>query len=441
MNTTKKLRQFSVFALIALAFACDTGTFELGQDYVKTDTYVELIDTVSIELSTFRFDSIQTSGSGVAWVGKTDILEVGTMSSESFFKVTMTDGFSWNNKEIYDSICISLKHSGKFLGDTLMPYMLTVNRVEQSLEGNDDDGAIYNNRTTLFDTQPLATYRYVPRPIEDQVINFRLDDEFGKEIHNFCKENYRNSDVATLFGDFLKGIRLGTTEDAHALLAFAAADSVMAMTLYSHLPSIEESIVTRAMALSESSLQYNHMQTSNLKHQFGSLTQERQMLSSSVSDNMALLHEGNGYYVRVDFPFINELLDANQKGYIVKAELQLYPVQGTYELTELPANLYFHEIEKVNVWGSIIYASDQSQATATLYTDPMFGKDIYYSVDITQYLNNRLTESIVNTDNGITFTLNASRSSSSVNALLFGGSKNKTSRSRLKIYYYYYDKN
>ncbi len=435
-----KLKLLAGFSLLALAFACDTGTFELGQDYVKTDTYVELIDTVSIELSTFRFDSIQTSGSGLAWVGSTEIPEVGTMSSESYYKVEMPDGFSWDNKEVYDSVCISLKHSGDYLGDTIMPYTLTVSRVEQTISGNDDDGAIYNNRTTRFNAQPLASYSYVPRPNEEPEITFRLDDQFGQELHNFIRDNYRNSDVSTVFEEYLKGIRLGTSGNPHAIMAFTAEDSVMMITLHSHLPSIEESTVTRQIALSESTLQYNYMQTSNLQNQFGTLTDYKEMLSSSKSGGMALLHEGNGYYVRADFPYIDELQDANQKGYIVKAELQLYPVKNTYELADLPQTIYLHEIEKVNIWGSILYGSDQSQVTGTLYTDPLFGEDIYYSVDITRYLNSRLTEEIVNVDNGLTFTLSSSRSSSNVEALLLGGSKNKTSRSRLKIYYYYYDK-
>ena len=133
-------------------------------------------------------------------------------------------------------------------------------------------------------------------------------------------------------------------------------------------------------------------------------------------------------------------MDANQKGYIVKAELQLYPVKGTYELAKLPSSIYLHEIQKVNVWGSSLTTSDQTQVTGTLYSDPLFNEDIFYSIDITQYLTSRLAESIVNINNGLTFTWSSSRNSNYVDALLFGGSRNKTSRSRLKIYYYYYDK-
>ena len=439
MDKKKIFKFLPLLSFIVIVYGCDIGTFELGQDYVESNTYVELIDTVTIELSTFRFDSIQTSGSGVAWVGSAVIPEVGTMRSESFYKVQIASGISWNKKEVYDSICISLKHSGSYLGDTLQPYTLTVNQVTQTISGN-DNGSIYNNRPTLFDPQPLGSYRYTPRPIEKPKITFRLNDDFGLGILNFCKENYQNSDASTLFANYLKGIRLGTSGDSHAMMAFAAQDSTMMITLYSHLPSIEDESLTREISLSESTLQYNYMQTNGLEHQFGSLTDYKQMLPSKTSDNMALMHEGNGYYMRVDFPYINELMDANQKGYIVKAELQLYPVEGTYELAKLPSSIYLHEIQKVNVWGSSLTTSDQTQVTGTLYSDPLFNEDIFYSIDITQYLTSRLAESIVNTNNGLTFTWSSARNSNYVEALLFGGSGNKTSRSRLKIYYYYYDK-
>ena len=439
MDKKKVFKFLPVLSFLVLVCACDIGTFELGQDYVESNTYVELIDTVTIELSTFRFDSIQTSGSGVAWVGSAVIPEVGTMRSESFFKVQMPSGITWNNKEVYDSICISLKHSGDYLGDTLQPFTLTVNPVTQTISGN-DGGTIYNNRATLFDPSPVGTYCYTPRPNEKPRISFRLNDEFGLAIHNFCRENYQNSESSTLFESFLKGIRLGTDGDSRAMMAFAAQDSTLSITLYSHLPSIEDETLTREISLSDNTLQYNYMQTSELEHQFGTLTDYKQMLPSKLSDNMALMHEGNGYYIRADIPYINELLDANQKGYIVKADLLLYPVKGTYLLADLPSSLYLHEIQKVNAWGSIIYSGDQTQVTGTLYSDPLFNEDIYYQIDITQYLNSRLTESIVNTDNGITFTWSSSRNGNYVDALLFGVSGNKTSRSRLKIYYYYYDK-
>lgn len=86
MDKKKVFKFLPVLSFLVLVCACDIGTFELGQDYVESNTYVELIDTVTIELSTFRFDSIQTSGSGVAWVGSAVIPEVGTMRSESFLK-------------------------------------------------------------------------------------------------------------------------------------------------------------------------------------------------------------------------------------------------------------------------------------------------------------------------------------------------------------------
>lgn len=425
---------------ILMVAGCNTGTFDLGQEFVKSATYTELIDTVTIQMSTFRFDSVQTSGSGVALVGEVVIPEVGTLRSQSFFKVAMQSGITWNNKETYDSVCISLKHDATFLGDTLKPFSLIVNRVTQTITGNNDDGYIYNNRITKYDEEPIGTYNFLPRPGDKPKIRFRLNDDFGQEIMNFCKENYQNSDNASFFADFLKGIRLGAGDGVESLMSFAAQDSNMVITVYSHLPAIESEVVTREISLSSSTLQYNNTEVDGLQHNFSNISEYKELLPARQSDNMVLMHESNGYYARVDFPYINELEDANHKGYVIKAELYIYPVKGSYDVDKLPTTIYMHEVKKINEWGSVLYSSDENYASGVLYTDPLFGESVYYKADITQYFNYRLTETIVNTDNGITFTWGASRSSSSQDALLIDCTTNKSNRSALKLYYYYYDK-
>ncbi len=419
--------------------SCNTGTFELGQEFVKSATYTELIDTVSIDISTFRLDSVQTSGSGVALVGDVAIPGVGTLHSQSYFKVVMSSGMGWNNKEHYDSVCISLKHGSTFMGDTLKPFSLVVNRVTQTISGN-DNGAIFNNRVTEYDDKPLGSYRYFPRPVGEPKISFRLNDDFGREIMAFCKDNYQNSDNASFFADFLKGIRLGSGDGNQSLMSFAAQDSNMVITVYSHLPAIESEIVTREITLSNSTLQYNLTNIDGLNHSFGSLSGYKDLIPSKKSDDLALMHESSGFYCRVDFPYINELQDANQKGYVIKAELLLYPAKGSYDIKKIPSQIYLHEIKKVNEWGSVLYGSDESQVTGTLYADPFLGDNVYYKADVTQYINYRLKETIVNTDNGITFTWGSSQNSNSLDALLIDCPANKSKKTALKLYYYYYDK-
>jgi hypothetical protein len=425
--------------IILSVISCNTGTFDLGQEFVRSATYTELFDTVSISVSTYRLDSVKTSGSGTALVGEVEIPQVGTMRAQSFFKVTMSSSATWSNKESYDSVCISLKHGSTYIGDTLKPFTLVVNRLTQALSAN-DEGYIYNNRTTAYEETPIGTYTYLPRPGDKPNISFRLNDDFGQEIMNFCKENYQNSDRDAFFEKFLRGIRLGSGSGTESLMSYAANDSNMVISLYSHLPAIESEVVTREITLSSSTIQYNNTKLDNIGHNFDNLNGSKDKLPSKNSDDMALMHECSGYYARIDFPYIDELQDANQKGYVIKADLLLYPVKGSYEKGKLPSYIYLHEIKKINDLGSALTNSSSSQVTGTLYSDPLYDDNVYYKADITQYINSRLTETIVNTDNGITFTLSSAQSSTNLTNILIDCTTNKSNRSSLKLYYYYYDK-
>ncbi len=72
--------------------------------------------------------------------------------------------------------------------------------------------------------------------------------------------------------------------------------------------------------------------------------------------------------------------------------LYLYPVRGSYgKQNQLPDELRLYITDENNVLEDYVYGSDGvTVQTGNLTTDDMFGKDTYYSFDLTTFVRNNL---------------------------------------------------
>lgn len=432
-------RQPAIVAILCALASCNTGTFDPGGDFIQSETYTERTDTVSIVLSTFRFDSVATSGTKLACVGAYPISVLGRQHSVSFSKLALPSPITWNNKEIYDSVCLQLRHSGLVWGDSLAPFTVRVHTASEKWStGN--DGKIYNTRATGIHSTAIGTYTYLPYVNVRKQIRYRLDDGFGQELFEFIRSNYSSSEMSDLWEQYFYGLHLSGSENSQAMVGYAASDSSLQVTLYSHTPDIEKRVVKRSFVCDQSEKQYNQTRLEGVSEPFASILAYRDVLTERQTEGIALMHEASGHYLRIDFPYLNELLYANQNGHVVKAELRLIPAKGHNERKLLPPSLYLSEIRQANVWGSGV-TNGSEQVAAQLVVDPTTDEGTYYAMDVTYYLNTRLTESVVNLHNGLTLTLGASSDSGNFSSLILGGRTHLWSRSKLILYYYYYDKN
>lgn len=439
-NRLKKLVVGLTFVTAVVLSACNNEDLTLNSTFVKSLTYAEYVPDAAITLSTFRLDSVQTSGYNTVWIGRHKKPIIGDVCSKSILKLSEPT-YNWVAKEKYDSVTIVLRHNGSYQGDTTRAITVNISPLTQPLRFAEDESAFYNVRTFSVSDKVIGSYRFRPRPNQHPRLRFRLSDEFGQSLVNFIKnnQNLESGLRTTNFEKFLGGIQISSNEDAENLIAFRA-DSVK-IQLHSHLTtSIEEGRQTRTLTLTESEKQYNVVWNENIESPYETLTDHYNQVSETEGGLHSVMFEGLGYYTRINIPELENIMSINEYAHIVKAELVLYPERDSYDKHNFPSTFYLSVVGKNNVVESTVVTSSATRVAAVLHNNELDENDVYYTADITYYVNAALANGEIDKYEGLQLTWNTAMYSTDYNFMVFNGSGKEKYYSYLKLYYYYYDK-
>ena len=438
-NRYKTLFAVLIAAVVGVLSGCDDSQFVIGNTFPSSMSYAEFTNDTYMRTATFRLDSVQTSGQNLIWIGRCNRPVIGDVCSESVMKMSELSGYSWGTKEKYDSITITLRHTGDYQGDTMKAMTVNVLRLGQPLKFADNETAFYNVRT-FKDSTSIGSFRFVPKPHSRPHLRYRLDDDFGMELRDFfIKYNGVASDVRMkAFEQFLGGIKIKAGDDSENLMAFRA-DSLK-ITLHSHLPGMSEIKYSRTMTMTESEKQYNVIWTENEDTPYETLKED---VSVSVTEDDGAQHsvmfEGLGYYTRINFKNLEDVVSRNQTSHVVKATLVMYPERGSYDKHNFPSTFYLWDINKGNVFQDAVTNIASSRVKGVLHKNLLDENDVYYTADITYYMNTLLSQDYIDENIGLALTWGTSMSPVDYNFMVFNGHTKTKYYSRLEIYYYNYD--
>ncbi len=458
----------AIFGAIVLfaVWSCSDEALVTDSGFLRSETRAEQTDEVPIQLSTFRLDSIVTSSQNVVWVGKVNKPVIGDICSESFIKIGKplhTNDWTWLSKEKYDSVEIILRHTGAYEGDTmqnLIIYVNHLNRVAKQSELNPEkkdsiynyikmvehQKEFYNTDTSFHAGKRIGKHLFKPRPHAKQRINFRLDDDFGKEIVEFIKK-YRGKDITgsdRYFQEYvLGGINLSFDESAKSLCAFRS-DSVK-IILHSHVSGINSIKRIREMTLDNPKMQFNKVWNENMEKPFDTLQNQWETITEVEGNHHSFEFEGLGYYTRINFPSLELITSKSDYAHIAKATLTVYVERDSYDKRRIPYTFFLSTIGRSNEFENSIPVVNSAHNTvyAQLHYDPFDLNQVYYTFDLTYYINSRLNQDIVPTD-GLFLTWGTTYNPMNYNFMVFNGNdmpKDKLRyRSKLDIIYYYFDR-
>lgn len=444
-NRMRTLVALLMTGFVTLLSSCHNEDFWIEPSFIDSGAYAEATDIVPIEMSTFRLDSVMTSGQNLAWVGKHSKPVIGDVCSEAIMRMTDPSSYGWNTKEKYDSITITLIHSGDYQGDTLVPMTINIHRMAQPVRFAEREYAFYNVRE-FRDSTSIGEFRFRPRPHSRPKLRYRLNDDFGRELFAFIRAN--NSVNAALakknFESFLGGIKLVYGDDTENIMAFKTNEIVI--SLHTHLNFMEYNRITRTLTVESDSktgtpLQYNSVWTENTVTPYDKLTERYKQVTEKEGNLHSVMFEGLGYYTRINFPTMDEILSQAEYKHIVKAELYLYPEHGSYDKRNFPNHHYLSVLNKGNVITESVNASVAGGRSIGLLVYNRYDeKDVYYVSDITYYLNKAMEKGYVDRDEGLLVTWNSGMAPTDYNFLLFNGRGKNKYYSYMKLYYYNYDK-
>lgn len=439
-KTENDMKKTIVFLLlIAFVWACTEEDLivSVGENFIKSQTTVALIDTISVQLSTFKIDSISTSGTGYALVGAYSDSEFGTIASTAYLQMGMPDEEP-DEDEIFDSLLISLPYSGLCYGDTLQYQTIEVYRVIQDIETAEGESYLYNSSQFAFESSPIGSVRVKPRPNFYDQLEFRLSDELGRELMALLYDEEDEINSNEDFMDNFKGLALCAGNENNMLLSFVA-DSSLKLTLHTHRVDEEKIEKTYSFAHFSTGLQFNKISGEYSGMALGKLGTQRSNISSAELDDKAYLQGGVGVVTRVDFNGISKILEEERANILYKAELILKPYPGSYKNIAPPQYLTLYSTDKYNNLVAEVTDDDGELIYASFSYDEFYDEDNYYLFDVTDYVYNELSDGYVDPDNGLLIMMEGNDFQGTANRVVFDARKSSKYRPELKLYYVFYN--
>lgn len=440
INKRYKKWLIPAYLIISIWFSsCQEGELDMDDSYVYTSTYTALIDTVTLQLSTI-VDTVVTSNTSNALVGYYQHPVMGGQAALSYFSLNMPSDFTWDtDEEVFDSLTLILRPNAYSIGDTMVDASFSIHELMETIELDDDDNSLYNTNSFQYKSTPVGSQNFRPYPQEKEEVEIRLNDSYALRIIEFLNEYENHVDKSSLFEDEYKGLVVKCdTNTTRAAIGFQVSDTTSYLRLYSHTVDLEKREKEQTLSL-KSPLHFNEIYANNKDIIYNKLEDKKGNLPEQKTNGMVMLQSGLGYRFRVDFPALNNLLELEVKGHIVKAELRIYPDMNIMKSGDLPSSLNIGDIYRANeVWGSLSDANG-NPLTSRLILDNIYHEDTYYSFDLTNYINSRMQEPIVDTDRGLFITLPNTNMGSSLMWLAANGHTVTKNNSKLLLYYYYYD--
>lgn len=441
MTSYLKKALFIILSFSGLLFySCTDDSLSIGKQFIHSTTYTELIDTVSLRLSTFRADSLETSSKSVALVGNYETYGLGNAVAASYMSFTNEYADDIEDHENFDSLTITLKYSGYSKGDTLKPFKIRIHRLLDTLQTNFTTDVFYNTSHFQY-SSPIDSFTFYPRPNRGKDLEFKMNKALGEELWQLIDEQITN----TKFESYFKGIVLTCDQEvSHTVLGFSAADTTgLTLNLYSHKNADLDQATVRRIGIKDVIHQYNQIKSSNaIADMDTKLTKQNYSISETATNNITFIQCGTGYFTRIDFPFLSDLQEFNERGRIVQATLLIKPVTTYTAIKDLPSSISISTINKLNVFESYVLDSYGNTQTGDLYPDyeSIDGNYTYYAYDITSFINTQLAKDVIQDGDGLALSFPSEEIYATVNSLQLGGFTNKNFQSQLLIYYYNYDK-
>lgn len=431
-----------LFILSLLIFSCsdenNLPAVSIGNSFIKPQTQIVMVDTFTVNLSTVKIDSIQTSGSGVLLAGSFDDPDMGRVSSTGFFQVAIPDTTELAEGSVFDSLTLILDYNGKWYGDTLQPYTLNIYRVTEEIATN-DDSYLYNTSDFVYDPNPLGTATVKPKPNFYSTIEIKLSDTFGKELTGLLLENSDKVASTENFIEYFKGIAVGPAPGDAALLGFEASDSSLNMVLYTHYIGEEKIEVSSKFPMYLSETCFNHVETDRSGTSLYNLAAQKIEIPSAETGNRTFLQSGSGIVTRIDFPGLNKLLEFDSGNILYKAELILKPYPSSYTKATLPEQIIFYTTDKYNRLISNIQDSDGNAITADFHFDDLYNENTWYQFDVTDFIMDELADTYFDTDVGLIAMFPEDSFQASFDRIVFDARQSMEFKPVLKLYFLFYN--
>ncbi|ADV50748.1 hypothetical protein Celal_3484 [Cellulophaga algicola DSM 14237] len=437
-----KLWVFSTIILLGLLGSCSDDTndsdFLAGDLFTDSNIRVVLIDTLTVNISTIKFDSIITSAAERILIGQYTDPVFGKVRSANYSGF-LPNSYYIDTEAEYDSIVLFAKYDTYYYNDTTKTNTIKIKRLSDNFDP-DENNVFYNNSTVAYDDIDLGIISYIPRPQSSDSLEIKLTDDLGLEFFNQF-QNKIVTDNAEFTNEFKGLALLPDTEDDGSVIGFSKSSSDFYMRLYySTAGEIERTQSYTDIILNTSDSPnpfFNNISATDPINYLQTLTNGEVSLSSDDSDDESFIQSGTGIATKIELPYLKTVNNVGGQGTLLKAVLKIKPVAGSYsDYLMLREYLSVYLVDKNNDITSQLYNTDASVVSAILNTYNQEYNDVYFEIDLTAYI-----EGILSTD------LNSEESlllipenyTATVDRFILNGTLNSSTKTKLELTYAVYD--
>jgi hypothetical protein len=415
--------------VVLLLVSCGTDSSEIGSGFFNGGNLdFSFIDTVSVKLSTIKYEDIVTLSSKRLLVGHHDDEKLGSITAATYFQVA-TPSVSTLSKlaTSFNYLQLVLKYDKYHFYDTTAMHRFKVYRVTEEIEV-DKDGYLYNHSTFAVAPDSLGAASFRARPNRDDSVTIQLDPALGMELYNKLVAGSTDLTDLTQFQRYLRGIAVfpDTTING-SILGFKPTAEIRLYYLDKSVTPSDDKKYVSFPVTTTNCLYFNHIATDTRGTKLqDKLPKNESVLSSDLTDNESYIQAGTGYAVRVDLPYIKNLSDV-PNFYINSAILEVFPTHKSYDLVTPLPNLIVYPIYQSNMRAST------SAGTPRLLQEANIPQDQFYQLDVTAFITQQFGLD-PDSQQALLFLLDDTQQSQEFQASLsrvYMGA----ARTRLKIYY------
>lgn len=430
----------AVAAVLILA-ACEKAYIQFGDSFVNNNyTNIVMVDTIAPVISTVFRDSVVTSQTGTVLAGSYTDPIFGHISAASFFVMSPPASIpDLHSSAMFDSLTLRLTGDSSFYGDSTIVQRLQVQQLSERILFADNETSLYDRSDFSVSPSILGSIALNIRPSQKDSVRIRLSDSKGLELWSLIKNKATEVNTANDFEYYFKGLKIAPKNSSADAAIYGFYDTIV-MRLYYHEsnPDIVQKQID--FTLINQNKQFNQLRYNRTGSILNTSIPENKEIASANLNGAAYIQPLTGAIMKLSFPTIkNALLQRSDYLQLMSAELILKPVGNSYsQYLMLPPELTAYTTDVNNLPGSLIGLLGSTGSSAAQYgnlvTDWLYGRDTYYSYDLTSYLQQQVLLDGDNS-NALLFFPPTPAYNTRLNRVAIGDSKNAESKMQLKVYY------
>jgi hypothetical protein len=358
-------------------------------------------------MSTLFTDSTATAGTGFLMVGNYRDAFFGEVSTRAFLQVTPpASPPAITLFDNYDSIALIMlfKRANPYYGDSTLTQSFVVNQVDSTYQLGSFQRGWFSNSSLPINPVPLGSTSVIIAPNipstsqgRGDTVIIRLDDALGEQLFNMI---YNKSDTVfkpANWQNWFNGLCVSPGPGSQGAI-YGFQDSAVMRVYYREngVTSIQKFI---DFGLSNKSNQFNNVKEDWSGTPLANLikpTEQAQAPPATLSTataNASYVQSIGGLDVKLTFPFLNGIAQRPDYIGILRAELIVRPVPGSFSnMWRLPPQIGLYGTDQNNVpQAPILAGGTNALQTGNLSLDYFHPLNTAYTYDVTNFVKQQIT--------------------------------------------------